>query len=909
MELSVVTPQDAEDSIHERLLLHWVNSLPLTKCLLVEELRELRFGDVLVEIVQWLQGRHNSTDADHCEEVSGGDALDQFKITERLRRVVQFTAGECRSQDGDAMYVVNDAECLARLLAGESDTICAVLTVLRRLNRQRSQENQLSENDKDVLWRRCVQEQMIENALHQEQTSEKLPRELDNVLLKQKSKRVRSAPSRSRPSIKPFKDDTEMDTTLRNSRATNQSKKKPKPTKRGLRCKRSATLATASKTDERKKVSDRISDGNELRTFGMLDPSAKIRERSSIQGVDDSRAKCFCNWARHVLEIEMPLDHIFTKQSEIWKLQSPRKIGMTFANGIVLRRIATALVVRCGEQLKYSTAAAKDLNFPASNDLHTPTEKRRNFTFALAVFKDLGVSPEALALFESMQRTTKKTSTQAIWNALDEVMSQAERRFRAPRSEETLETREKDKNASRHVKKLSPKTQHIGRKSIEVKTTVNGLTGCAPLNRSLPYITSEQMNVVNKWLIDVGFDGKKVSGRGVLQDPMRNGVLLCALNQQVKDASFSYFKTPRTLMEMRENISKAFERLRDLKIPLCYLTSSAEQAVLTGDRQIIYGILWHLWQARGFTGLDESRMVQSVGLDRETVVPFKPSPLLLDIPAVALAGKGKFAMNDPYQVELHDTFARRLAWSESTPISDHYDDDDVFPVPKAPFSSPTYDDGLKGKQVRAGVFPIRAGTSGSAQISNLAYQKPPSIALGELSVDVAALTEAYNDLVQLQDRKNYDSVQEPSPVKVSQSRGKALQEPVGEILEWLNRLGIRLKNTSAFHDSKSNLTEFQSGVLLCCIIEKVEFMRSIPGITRPSGKQPLSKASALHNITKALNILQQKKTMPLHLLRRANAIYTGNRDVILQLLGQIRKAYGHHHAPRRRPKQHISIAA
>jgi hypothetical protein len=47
--------------------------------------------------------------------------------------------------------------------------------------------------------------------------------------------------------------------------------------------------------------------------------------------------------------------------------------------------------------------------------------------------------------------------------------------------------------------------------------------------------------------------------------------------------------------------------------------------------------------------------------------------------------------------------------------------------------------------------------------------------------------------------------------------------------------------------------------------------------------------------------------MPLHLLRRATAIYAGNRDVILQLLVQIRKAYGHHHA--RRQAKPLSSAA
>jgi hypothetical protein len=51
---AVTTEQQTGEGVRERLLLHWVNSLPLTKCLLVEELRDLRFGDVLHEILTWL---------------------------------------------------------------------------------------------------------------------------------------------------------------------------------------------------------------------------------------------------------------------------------------------------------------------------------------------------------------------------------------------------------------------------------------------------------------------------------------------------------------------------------------------------------------------------------------------------------------------------------------------------------------------------------------------------------------------------------------------------------------------------------------------------------------------------------------------------------------------------------------
>ncbi|KAG6610944.1 uncharacterized protein IUM83_08231 [Phytophthora cinnamomi] len=272
------------------------------------------------------------------------------------------------------------------------------------------------------------------------------------------------------------------------------------------------------------------------------------------------------------------------------------------------------------------------------------------------------------------------------------------------------------------------------------------------------------MHVVNEWLTLVGFDPKKAASCGVLQDSMRNGSLLCVLLTQVlKCTSFPFFKTPRTLTEMRENISKAVEKLGELP---------REQIPRT-----------------------------------VAVVPSK-----LD------------------------------------------------------------------QELRA-----------------------PSIALSELS-DISPLPTA--DPTKTTGPSSSGHVIEPSPTKSPTAQtyltSTLPREPVEEILSWLKRLDINLKNASALQDPSATLREFQSGVLLCCIVEKVEFMRSIPGITRPSGKQPLSKASSLHNITKALAILQQKKTMPLHLLRRAAGIYAGDRGVILQLLLQIRKAYGHHHAPRRR---------
>ncbi|KAL4114078.1 hypothetical protein PRIC2_014758 [Phytophthora ramorum] len=627
--LDVTAGEQAGYCVHARLLLHWVNSLPLIKCLLVEELSDLRFGDVLLEIVEWLQQSRNDAEAIFEDGLTEDDVFENGEIMERLRRVVQFVARECRSQDEDAMHIVNNADCVAQVLAGQSKAICAVLTVLKRLGVQRWKEQQSLASEQGALRRRQVHKEMLKLSLHSH----------DNA------------------------------------------------------------------------------------------PQDKLDAES---------------------------------------------------------------------------------------------ERKRNMS----------------------------------------------------------------------------------------------------------YVTSEQIHVVNEWLTRVGFDMKKSSGRGVLQDPMRNGVLFCSLLTQVlQKRSFSYIKRPRTLSDMRENISTAFKKLGNFpqeQIPPCFLTSSAEQAVLIGDRQINYGILWHLWQASHRThvegattspkGLDETR---AVGV-QAAVVPSPPmtsSPFLLDIPAIVLAEQGKVKAS--FHVKLHDSFARRLEWSTNDP-SGNLDDDDVFPVPRAPFSSPVYTVAVDSVSAPSqheteekyqdmdDILPAPShnrNTDALSSPSHVSDNRAPRIEIEELS--------AYPDSAKSPTQAS-DVSGMPSPAKKLETHGDQnfvpSQTSVEEILAWLKRLGIHLKKASTFHDSSAKLTEFQSGVLLCCIVEKVELMRSIPGITRPSGKNQLSKASALHNISKALAILQQKKTMPLHLLRRANAIYAGNREIILQLLLQIRKAYGHHHVPRRRSNQHSPAA-
>ncbi|OWZ04020.1 hypothetical protein PHMEG_00024157 [Phytophthora megakarya] len=352
--------------------------------------------------------------------------------------------------------------------------------------------------------------------------------------------------------------------------------------------------------------------------------------------------------------------------------------------------------------------------------------KRRKFEFALSVFKNLGISPEAINAFQCLQRPGKQVLPKTIWCALDEVLNHVTCLVRTALSKtpNTVTMGKKshgqkppvselgEKQSVIHIERQSTVRSHClnspqfrRKKNIEVDATLNGIKGYAPLKWIFPYITGEQMHVVNEWLIDVGYDVKKASGHGVLQDPMRNGVLLCTLLTQVlKVKPFSFCKAPRTLAEMKENISNAFENLHYVQVPPRYLTPCAEQAVLIGDRQVTYGILWHIWQASraalkpvktqengggSLVSFHEIRKAENVVSGRKPSTSVQSSPLVLDIPAIALVGQGKRVIKhdlaSSYQIKLHDTFARRLARSENDPNDDD-NNDDVFP--KAPLSSP-----------------------------------------------------------------------------------------------------------------------------------------------------------------------------------------------------------------------------
>ncbi|GMF16281.1 unnamed protein product [Phytophthora lilii] len=698
--LSVLSdPSDGEetsDLVRERLLLHWVNSLPITKCLLVEELRDLRFGDVLLEIVELLQ--HDSVAGQSSVRDAARDdgAFDSNAIEGRLRRVIQFVARECRSQDGRAMYIVNDQKCQSRVMAGESDVICAVLTVLRRLSVDRAHEHK---NDKAGLHRRREQERLIklELSLHQASPTKILPKEDRKPKQRDNHVHQTSLYTRQNWRLSAAKLSKGARTaSIKKTKEKRQTKISTMEAKTKISISKSSVLVEMKESSQQPSI---FHDNNGLRVFGMLDPTVKYQSQSENSTdndcSEDEKAKRFCSWTERVLNVDMPLSQVFVKREGEWKLNSPRKIQKVFASGILLCRIAAAIVQRYGDLLNQSFPGAKKLNIKtlaAVANPRTPAEMQNRLSLAVTVFKVCGLSPEA---GEALQHPGKPCTPKSLWTALIELTRRVKQIVLVSVASKTQEPNELNaeslanaagtkENVSSQIgnDKVNAKpTQTIsapGSKRREKPVVDNITVGCAPLKRSLPYITSEQMHVVNEWLVRVGFDPKKVRPTKILNSG-------CSVN-------------PSTLF--------------------CSTTNPTTDCHNNAGVDIIH---------KGSTSTH-------------------PAPLLLDIPAVDLTRLRDFDKIDqepPVQIKLHATFARRLAWNEDSPGDD--DDDDLFPVPKVPFSSPVYTDfdpvvpeASSSIVVNhdADILPVPPDRSDDSvpQIDCAASSiRPPSIAIAELS--------------------------------------------------------------------------------------------------------------------------------------------------------------------------------
>ncbi|TMW60015.1 hypothetical protein Poli38472_000057 [Pythium oligandrum] len=692
-----------------RKLVHWINSLPLAACALVDSLLDLRHGDVLQAIVAWLQmdARRQKPPREREEAVVEVDARTQ------VHAITRYVAQRCRSEDGEAMYLLNEARCASRVLAGDVEAIAAVVSVLRRLVQERQEK----------------EAQAVEEA---------------HALARQ-----------------------------------------------------------------------------ELVVFSH-------------------KAKCA------VASAQGSSRHAFTRKSSF---------------------------------------------------IHVPTRPQKSVSVRTA--KPYATDFDAFAaVFSIKQSAAGEPASWQVWDMLRHIQNQHVRPVE--QAAHGVMT-----NTSTMAKKLERESDMVRKRRL--------------------YLTSEQIEATTAWLKLLGVSLSPTSS-SIFDDPLRNGSVLCELLQRAFKGlhhSLELRYPPKTLGDMRHNIScslQGISHLEGLHIPANYLGSQAVEATVMGDKQSIFAVLWHLWQywedlqRRGIKDKTEESAAnndventppvvnsqeEKTHLTRSVEAPKRAKPaameaFLMDVSASKLAEEETYSSWDCR----NDTNSRL-----DIPWGGQEWSNDLFPSPRHSFESPSGAMTMEDISRQADIVPIAREVPQMEHIDHSRNQET-SISQPEPARSETSAKEIDSDpgLVArttsprpLEDKPAVLSIPKVENIRtIRRETSKAIevsQEDIEGILCWFKLIGIRLKQPEDFQNQTARLAEFQSGVVLCDIVEKVEHLRRIDGVSRA---EKSVKANALHNIEKALSILQKKKTMPLHLIRLKRSVYDGDRYVILSLLLQIRKAYGYH---------------
>lgn len=553
----------------ERLLVHWVNSLPITSCLLVRELPDLRFGDILSEIVRWL----NTQDRD-VRTLDSPISATLGDVRKRVHKVVDFVARECCTRDEDAMYVVNQTNCVERIMSGDHEAIGSVLMILKRLVAYKQQkqtelkrtQEQAMQQSFVIVCTAAVDRQM---ALSASKPPPVLSRPTTSACRKKSSPRSSSRPSNA-AEISPER--------VRRQKAERTSQKKEKENvqtqpKKLIRKRREQIpsktqqhdlLAEQSTAVDKSKLSAKplpagpqttvlpttnnvFYDERGLHVFGMIDPRAKITRDSPKAGGSDRKPLRRPLNARCAAIINAVAVWISTLGISL--SPNPPQLQESYAlfsDGILLSQVAAAVIRRHGSLDAQSCLQEGPVGvwilpnttlYPQSDG-----QRRNNLEAALRVLhayasmsnKDSedSWSVEKLTSQPANVQAEMKVS-EKIWMVLDLIRKSAKQGPMSPQRNSTGES-------IRGPAAIQPVPAAL----ILEQQSADAVVG----QRKRPFITSEQILAVDQWIHDLGWNVDEVSSlfqtiagsllltdelhfpqqkcRGVLQNVIRNGVLL-----------------------------------------------------------------------------------------------------------------------------------------------------------------------------------------------------------------------------------------------------------------------------------------------------------------------------------------------------------------------------------------------
>lgn len=549
----------------ERKMLHWVNSLPPPACLLVEALADLRFGDVLLAIVRWLRAQRQLVEPTRpsptAVDINGNGIGNEFSSCDasvlRLRRVLLVVAREARSEDGDALFVVNEAYCAERIRGGALDAICAVLRILKRLgdqltvqiDKQRLEQEQQRGGDADRApseqqrdYALITTELLRLNAVRDEREMErcasgKVKRKRDLRIVGLSSNRFHNVCAKAPIAVESSQMRAHQPAKLQPSTATKskalaavglrtQTARKPKTTK--------SRPVSVPAADEEPQIPMYRDSKGQLHVYSMIDPtphkrSASAHKSALVDHTTSAAALRVHAWMDSLGVVLQRKDQLLASKQPV---ENPRT---SFRDGVVLCQIAAGIVKKCGDEAqKRRLETFVDQSFDkvvllppeAILSPQNAAQRRRNVAIAVDILTKFcgmqrvgvgdnndggdSVVAKLIAFFTANRlKSEHEHANGSVYELLDHVrvgIEASRARFAVTEASAQLNTTEKSLVGTLGLAN-GEKSQKVGVDE-NSRPGVNVSPECVcPTNPQVyhsakrrPYITSEQMHAVNRWL-------------------------------------------------------------------------------------------------------------------------------------------------------------------------------------------------------------------------------------------------------------------------------------------------------------------------------------------------------------------------------------------------------------------------
>ncbi|KAF0715372.1 hypothetical protein As57867_003399, partial [Aphanomyces stellatus] len=553
----------------EKQLLHWLNSLPLTCCLLVDTFAALQNGDVLFDVAAAIQ---TPSPLVLPPLKASSTARAAHKIQQVLSCVLPH-GPKLRQGDG---YQLRDPESTMDILDGHVPALCAVLGILRTLWVQKELRHQQKEYISDQVCKLRVAGQVPPpppSSLTHKAKSSKTPSTTVSYIPRHRLvPKVFRPPAIAAPVV-----------AWNTSTLVDASNDAPQQV---------PTQVDDDKTKKQPPLAQQLR--KRFRVQSMVDPAWLSQPTAATNvlsspprqyAIELHEAYAVCRWIR-ALGIALPFDQSAQPMTADSFLD---QAGRAFKDGVVLCQVAALLAYRTGKPFiksKLRPMIDSPGCFVPQGCCISPqnaAQRRHNIQLALNFLSPTGdgTAPASSPL-RHLDDPSSPHFVPEVWLFLHKLRKAS--------------TKSKPVSSNGQMPSPPPPSK--------------------PKNVRLPCVTHEQTQRVQEWLTSIGLSLPTshsiyhpneylvgaISGSLARFAPEWRLVVVRqthVLNRVAKISTpIKLHAKPTMLHQAKENVFQALSALRALQlavVPPAYIASS--DLILKGQFQVIWGLLYHLMQA------------------------------------------------------------------------------------------------------------------------------------------------------------------------------------------------------------------------------------------------------------------------------------------------------------------------